>query len=52
MREKSSDRFEHEVYSSFNIDPLAAEWKDNLIQAISQQLEITSSLRGLKRWNV
>lgn len=52
MREKSADRFEHEVYSSFNIDPIAAEWKDNLIQAISQQLEITSSLRGLKRWSI
>jgi 2-polyprenyl-3-methyl-5-hydroxy-6-metoxy-1,4-benzoquinol methylase len=52
MRERSVERFEHEVYRSFNIDPISSNWKDNLIQAISQQLEITSSLRGLKRWSI
>lgn len=52
MKEKATARFEHEVYSSFNIDPVSNNWKDNLILALSEQLEITSSIRGLKRWEV
>ena len=52
MKENATDRFEHEVYSSFNLDPISNSWKDKLILAISEQLEITSSIRGLKRWSV
>lgn len=52
MKENAPDRFEHEVYSSFNLDPISNTWKDKLILAISEQLEITSSIRGLKRWNI
>lgn len=52
MKENAHERFEHEVYSSFNLDPLSNNWKDKLILAISEQLEITSSIRGLKRWEV
>jgi len=52
MKENAPDRFEHEVYSSFNLDPISNTWKDKLILAISEQLEITSSIRGLKRWSV
>lgn len=52
MKENASDRFEHEVYSSFNLDPISETWKDKLILGISEQLEITSSIRGLKRWSV
>lgn len=51
IKENANDRFEHEVYSSFNLDPLSEDWKDKLILAISEQLEITSSIRGLKRWS-
>lgn len=50
IKDNATDRFKNEVYSSFNIDPIANNWKDNLMLAISEQLEITSSLRGLKRW--
>ncbi len=52
MKENAIDRFEHEVYSSFNLDPISNSWKDKLILAISEQLEITSSIRGLKRWKI
>lgn len=52
MKENATDRFEHEVYSSFNLDPVSESWKDKLILAVSEQLEITSSIRGLKRWSV
>jgi len=45
-------RFEHEVYSSFNLDPVSNDWKDKLVLAISEQLEITASIRGLKRWSL
>ncbi|MBU1928129.1 class I SAM-dependent methyltransferase [bacterium] len=51
MKEQATDRFENEVYKSFNIDPVSNIWKDKLLSAISEQLEITASIRGLKRWN-
>jgi len=52
MKEKALERFEHEVYSSFKIDPVSSSWKDKLVLVISEQLEITSSIRGLKCWDI
>lgn len=52
MKDKAPERFDNEVYSSFKIDPVSFSWKDKLVLAITEQLEITSSIRGLKRWSV
>lgn len=52
MKEKAPERFDNEVYSSFKIDPISESWKDKLVLAISEQLEITSSIRGLRRWDI
>ncbi|QOP41471.1 class I SAM-dependent methyltransferase [Sulfurimonas marina] len=52
VKDNAPDRFEHEIYSSFNLDPISESWKDKLILAVSEQLEITSSIRGLKRWSI
>jgi len=35
MKEKALERFEHEVYSSFKIDPVSSSWKDKLVLVIS-----------------
>ena len=50
MKEQANNRFENEVYKSFYIDPVSNTWKDKLVAAISEQLEITASIRGIKRW--
>lgn len=52
MQERSKNKFNNEIYKTFNIDPLNNQWKDSLLLAICEQIEITASLRGLKRWAV
>lgn len=51
MRDQLGTRFEHEVYTSFDIDPLVTTWKESLLGGVCEQLEITASIRGLKRWS-
>lgn len=50
MQEKTENRFDQELYKTFNIDPTSNSWKDSLHAAICEQLEVTASIRGLKRW--
>ena len=45
-------KFNHEVYKSLKIDPLESTWKDRLLLAVCEQIEITASMKGLKRWSV
>lgn len=45
-------KFNHEVYKSLKIDPLESTWKDRLLLAVCEQIEITASMKGLKRWGI
>ena len=51
MQDQVGTRFNHEVYTTLDIDPLSANWKESLLNGVCEQLEVTASIRGLKRWS-
>lgn len=50
MQEQTANRFDQELYKTFNIDPISTNWKDLLLGAVCEQIEVMASMRGLKRW--
>ncbi len=51
MQDQVGTRFNHEIYTTFDIDPLSATWKESILSGVCEQLEVTASIRGLKRWS-
>lgn len=52
MQKQAESKFNNEVYKTLNIDPLGKSWKELMLSAVSEQIEITASIRGLKRWSI
>jgi len=52
VKDQTENKFDQELYKTFNIDPININWKDLLLGAICEQIEITASMRGLKRWSI